>query len=102
MRISDWNDPIWKTVINNAMLNECILPEKSLYWLSGGEKEWNSLNNYKYSWSNCYSEFQEEFGILIIDIVKKSKTLLDIRNSFVKYLNLPILYNFAISKNIVR
>ena len=36
------------------------------------------------------------------NIVKKSKTLLDIRNAFVKYLNLPVLYNFAISKNLIR
>ena len=102
MRKIDWNDPIWKTQIDKQMIYENITPEKSLYWLSGGHKEWNSLDHYKKPWCDSYLDFQEEFGFLIVNIVKKSKTLLDIRNAFVKYLNLPILYNFAISKNLTR
>jgi hypothetical protein len=88
--------------INKNIIYEDITPEKSLYWLSGGNNEWNSLKNYNKSWCDCYLDFQEEFGFLIVNIVKKSKTLLDIRNAFVKYLNLPTLYNFAISKNMIK
>lgn len=102
MRKIDWNDPIWKTQIDNKIVYENITPEKSLYWLSGGHKEWESLNHYRKPWCDSYLDFQEEFGFLIVNIVKKSKTLLDIRNAFVKYLNLPVLYNFAISKNLIR
>lgn len=102
MRTIDWNDPIWNTAVNKKMIYENITPEKSLYWLTGGNKEWHSLNHYNRPWCDCYLDFQEEFGFLIVNIVKKSKTLLDIRNSFMKYLNLPILYNFAISKNMIK
>jgi hypothetical protein len=102
MRNVDWNDPIWKMEINKNIIYEDITPEKSLYWLTGGNKEWNSLKHYNKSWCDCYLDFQEEFGFLIVNIVKKSKTLLDIRNAFMKYLNLPTLYNFAISKNMIK
>lgn len=102
MRKSDWNDPIWNTAIDKKMIYENITPEKALYWLSGGYKEWNSLDHYNQPWCDCYLEFQEEFGFLIVNIVKKSKTLLDIRDGFMKYLNLPTLYNFAISRNMVK
>jgi len=102
MRKIDWNDPIWETTIDKKMIYENITPEKSLYWLSGGYKEWNTLDHYNRPWCDCYLEFQEEFGFLIVNLVKKSKTLLDVRNAFMKYLNLPTLYNFAISKNMVR
>ncbi len=102
MRNIDWNDPIWNTAVNEKMIYENITPEKSLYWLTGGVKEWSSLNHYNRPWCDCYLDFQEEFGFLIVNIVKKSKTLLDIRNSFMKYLNLPILYNFAISRNMIK
>ena len=33
---------------------------------------------------------------------KKSKKLADVRDGFVKYLNLPTLYNFAISRDMVK
>jgi hypothetical protein len=102
MRKIDWNDPIWNTVIDKKMIYENITPEKALYWLSGGYKEWKSLDHYNRPWCDCYLDFQEEFGFLIVNIIKKSKTLLDVRNAFMKYLNLPTLYNFAISKNMVR
>ena len=46
MRTTDWNDPIWKTAINKKMIYENITPEKALYWLTGGNKEWNSLHHY--------------------------------------------------------
>lgn len=95
----DNNHRIWKSVITANL--EDISPERALYWLSGGKSEWNSLDNYKKNWSECYLDFQEEFGIVIINIIKKSKTLMDIKNGFNKYLNLPILYDFAISKSIL-
>jgi hypothetical protein len=95
----DNNHRIWKSIITPNL--EDISPERSLYWLSGGRTEWNSLENYKKPWSECYLDFQEEFGIVIINIIKKAKSLKDIKDSFMKYLNLPILYDFAMSKSIL-
>ena len=77
-----------------------ITPEKSLYWLSGGDNEWQLMNNYKKSWMDCSLEYQEEFGLKVISILKKSKTMRDIKNGLLKYLNLSILYEFALEKEI--
>lgn len=92
---------IWKTEVRDVKIED-ISPEKSLFWLTGGYKEWRSLEHYNRPWCDCYLDFQEEFGFLIINIVKRSKTLGDIRDGFLRYLNLPILYDYAVSKNLVR
>mgnify|MGYP000977703432 CR=1 FL=1 len=100
MRIKiKWNDDVWDTQIPKINLYN-IDPSKSLYWLSGGHEEWKKLENYKKSWHDSYLEFTEEFGLSIISILKRSKTLKDIRNGFIKHLNIERIYDFAIEKNI--
>lgn len=101
MRKVDFNHPIWQLEIDNVDI-ESIVPEKSLFWLTGGFAEWRNLDHYSKSWGECYLEFQEEFGFIIINCLKKSKTLEQLRDYFLKYLNLPVLYDFAMSKNLVR
>jgi hypothetical protein len=96
---SKWNDQIWNLEISEIDYYN-IEPSKCLYWLSGGDKEWTNDENYKKYWHEVQLDFQEEFGIIIISILKKSKTLKDIRTGFLKYLNLATLYNFAIEKGI--
>ena len=102
MRKIEWNDPIWNMEVGKGVICENITPENSLFWLTGGYTEWRTLNHYNRPWRECYLEFQEEFGFIIVNIVKKAKTLSDIRSGFIKYLNLPVLYNFAISKKMVK
>jgi len=97
MNIEDKN--LWNLEINH---NIQIDPEKCLYWLSGGNKEWIFLENYNRPWVDCYLDFQEEFGFIIIEIIKNSKTLGDIKKGLLKYLNLPTLYDFALCKGFVR
>lgn len=101
MRKVDFNEAIWNLEVSNIIL-ENITPERSLFWLTGGYSEWRTLENYNKPWCDCYLEFQEEFGYLIVNIIKKSKTLKDIRENFLKYLNLPILYDFAINRKMIR
>ena len=101
MRRFDGNHSIWKTKVINIKIED-ISPEKSLFWLTGGYSEWRSLEHYNRPWCDCYLDFQEEFGFLIINIVKRAKTLGDIREGFLKYLNLPILYDFAICKEFIK
>lgn len=100
MKKIKWNDKIWTLKINELDLYN-IEPSKCLYWLSGGDEEWMKMENYKKCWADCYMEYQEEFGIIVISILKRSKTLKDVRDGFLKHLNLPILYNFAIEKEII-
>ena len=101
MRVCKPGDSAWDLEINNTNI-ENITPEKSLFWLTGGTQEWRNLENYNRPWCDCYLDFQEEFGVLIYNIVEKSKKMIDIRNSFVRYLNLPLLYDFALSKDFIR
>jgi hypothetical protein len=100
MRNQSDDSPIWKKEVE-FNLDE-IEPQKSLYWLSGGDTEWITLQHYNQPWNKCYIDFQEEFGIIIMSILKRSKTLGDIKAGFFKYLNLPIIYDFVISKNLIR
>lgn len=93
------DDSIWSK--DFSIDYETIEPRRALYWLTGGDSEWISLHNYKQPWSKCDLDFQEEFGFIIISILKKSKTLGDIRDGFIRYLNLPVLYEFALSRNFV-
>ena len=101
LRNCDASDEVWKTDIKEMNIDN-ISPEKSLYWLTGGEKEWKTLEHYNRPWCDCYLDFQEEFGLLVISIIKRSKTLEDMRKHFIEYLNLPVLYDFALSKNFLR
>ena len=96
----DLSDKIWDIDIK-VNIND-ILPEKTLYWLSGGEKEWTTKEHYIKDWSDCYLDFQEQFGFIIMNILRKSRKLRDIKQGFNKNLNLPIIYDFAISKNLVK
>ena len=95
----DENDQFWKIEVRNINYYN-ISPDKSLYWLSGGDYEWREMNNYKKTWFEASLMFQEEFGIKIINILKKSKTLNDIRIEFIKHLNLMTLYEFALENEI--
>ena len=101
LRNCDASDEVWKTDIKEINIDN-ISPEKSLYWLTGGEKEWKTLEHYNRPWCDCYLDFQEEFGLLVISIIKRSKTLEDMRKHFIEYLNLPVLYDFALSKKLLR
>ena len=101
LRNCDASDEVWKTDIKEINIDN-ISPEKSLYWLTGGEKEWKTLENYNRPWCDCYLDFQEEFGLLVVSIIKRSKTLEDMRKHFIEYLNLPVLYDCALSKKLLR
>jgi hypothetical protein len=102
MRQKDlWNSPFWDLEIKNISYHD-ISPEKSLFWLTGGYSEWRTLEHYNKPWCDCYLDFQEEFGVLIVNIIKRSKKLKDIRDNFIKYLSLPVLYDFAIRKDMTK
>jgi len=101
MRVCKPDDGAWDIEIKNTNI-ENIVPEKSLFWLTGGKQEWRNLENYNRPWCDCYLDFQEEFGFMIIKIIKDSKKLSEVRDGFIKYLNLPIIYDFAMSKNLLK
>jgi hypothetical protein len=95
-----FNEEIWKINIEPFELYN-ICPDKALYWLTGGDYEWQEMHNYKKTWHESALHFQEEFGLKIINILKLSKNLQDVREMFDRHLSLPILYEFALEKEIV-
>lgn len=100
MRRKDIDNKIWSKEINIDL--DRIDSRKCLYWLSGGDTEWIKLTNYKKPWIECDDFFVNEFDFVVRWVLKKSKTLKEIKESFTEYLNLPVLYEFALSKGIVR
>lgn len=87
---------------NIEVKNTNIEPLKSLYWLSGGDKEWINPEHYTEPWCICHVDYEDEYYNLIVKIVRRSRTLGDIRREFNKYLSLPSLYDFAISKKLIK
>jgi hypothetical protein len=100
MKFNNINEEIWNIEIGEIDTWE-ITPSNSLYWLSGGDIEWLGGDNYTKNWSDVYLEFQERFGDDVINIIKESKTLGDIKKGFLNRLNLPTLYEFAIEIGVV-
>jgi hypothetical protein len=100
MRKPNISKSIWSKEINVDL--DTIDPRRCLYWLTGGDNEWVKLHNYKKPWNQCDELFVQEFDFVINWIVKKSKTLEDVKNSFIEYLNLPTLYEFALKRNLIK
>jgi len=98
-KIDDKN--FWNKKINEDLDLDNIEIRHCLYWLSGGDDEWKKREFYKRPWNECDLLFQEEFGITVQVIVKKAKTISDIRSGFMKFLNLTTFYEFALSKNLI-
>ena len=98
--IGDNSKNLWDIDIKVKLTD--ISPEKTLYWMSGGNKEWKTLEHYNRQWTDCYLDFLEEYGYVIINILRKSKKLIDIKRGFQKHINLPTMYDFAISKGFVK
>jgi len=95
------NTDLWNINIEDVDRYQ-ISPEKAIYWLSGGDTEWICGNHYKYSWSESCNIFADHYSDMIHSIVNKSKTLNDIRIKFIKYLNLPTLYETAVNNNLIK
>jgi hypothetical protein len=90
---------IWNTKI---IFDRDINPIKSLYWLTGGHREWRNLENYKYSWSKLSAKFVEKWGEKVEKIAKKAHTLKDVRDVFIKEINFLDIYEFAIKNELVK
>jgi hypothetical protein len=95
---------VWEIEIKGINTDE-ISPKKSLYWLTGGDTEWKTLPNYRNPWGESYLEYIEGFGMSVINIVGKSKTIGDITSifyfSFIKS-NLSTRNTIKITYNLIK
>lgn len=94
------DEEFWK--LPTSQFDKNIQPDKSIYWLSGGDSEWILLDNYSDTWYNCCNDFCNKWQNLVINSVQNSTTLGDIRKNFTEKLNLLTIYDWAISKGFVR
>lgn len=101
MRKVDWNSEVWNLKLEFVNM-ESVSPERTLFWMSGGYAEWRTLNNYNRPWCDCYLLFQEEFGCLVYNIAQRTTSLREMRDSFLRHLNLPTLYEFALCNDLVK
>lgn len=95
------NDPIWDIVISDADRFN-IDPIRSLYWLSGGDKEWESLSHYKKRWKLYNEVFLKKFKTKIINVVRKSNSLKDLKDHFDKEFDLLTMYEFSLENNLIK
>lgn len=101
MRYGVTDPDIWNRNIQKNLDTDSVEPRHCLYWLSGGNDEWNQMEFYKRPWNECDLLFLEEFGVTVLIILKKSKTLGDIKSGFLKFLNLTVFYEFCLSRNLI-
>ena len=94
-------DSLWDIEITDEMRNNIFL-SKSLYWLTGGDREWVTSSVYNTTWLESGHIFVEEYGNKLEKINKKCKTLGDVRDEFIRYMNLPTLYEFGLIKGIIK
>jgi len=92
------NDKLWKIKIIDKY---DITTTNVLYWLTGGDSEWVDNKNYKYGWNDVESIFNHRFEDVIFGIIDQSNTLGDIKRGFMKHLNLPVIYEFALNNNLI-
>ena len=99
---ADLNESIWSIKITQEMKTN-INYKKSLYWITGGDYEWSSCDsNYKKDWINCEDVFYNEFTPTLKNIIKEANTLGDIKHALVNNVNLPTIYEFALSEKMLK
>jgi hypothetical protein len=57
----DSSNQIWNIEIGEISTEN--ITERSLFWLTGGDKEWRTMEYYNTPWCDCYLDFQTEFGL---------------------------------------
>lgn len=70
-------------------------PNKSLYWITGGDKVWNNLDWYKYS-----DIINDELSDIIIHIWETSETIGELQDRLLKTLNPARIYELLLKLRI--
>jgi len=99
MRVTDIKptDDIWKITISD---DKDIHSDKTLYWLSGGDKLWKD-SKYLVDWDDVKDTYINSFSDTIYDIIDDSLSFGDIRDGFKKKLNLQVFYEFALDNGFI-
>lgn len=93
------DEKFWNLKVGSSKYD--VNPERALYWLSGGNREWKTNDTYAYEWLEVHSIFEHKFRDIVYEIVENAETLKDIKEEFMNQLNLPVLYEFALSNDLI-
>jgi hypothetical protein len=91
---------IWKIKLSEK--DKEIQPIKAFYWMTGGNDEWVSLDNYSQNWRQASLFFEDKLGKELLRGVKKCTTLGDIRKLLERRFNLGRLYELALEEGFAR
>jgi hypothetical protein len=93
----------WKIALNESEKYDISI-NRILYWITGGDNEWKTSDHkeYKYDWYEVEEIFRDRFEDIILDIVRTSETLLDVRNGIIEKISLPIVYEFALNNDLIK
>ena len=93
-------DNLWEIPISNKMRDNINI-NRSLYWITGGDREWVCNKTYNKTWAEYYEIFVDKYSKRLEKIIDKCETLGEVREEILKYMSLPMVYEFALSKNMV-
>lgn len=94
-------DKIWDITITEDM-QYGINMYNILYWLSGGDNAWKTNKIYKKSWDEYADLFVNHFKQIILNINKTSRNIKECRDSFLRELSLPTIYEFSLENNLLK
>lgn len=89
----------WEIKIKEKFEN--INLENTLYWLTGGDLEWQINKRYKHKWEDVKEIYLYNYSDQLIDVINKARTLGDLKRSFIRFFNLPTLYEFSLKNDII-
>lgn len=76
---------IWKTNIPHSIKSQDIRIDKTIYWLTGGDRAWINKNAlYNIKWSDISIEYENILRQEIEHIFNSSKTFGDLRDNYKK------------------
>jgi hypothetical protein len=79
-----------------------VSPDRCLYWLSGGDREWSLMEHYCLPWFDCCTDICEKWGDSVRAVVQSASTLGDIRDGLRSTASLPDIYDWCIGRGFAR
>ena len=97
----DGDDNFWNVKLA-AIDKQNARPINIIYWMTGGDKMWKSHNwMWKKEWNDLSLMFVEHFDEKIMGIVKRSKTLGDLRNKLKSKLSSEDFYEMGLTLDLI-
>lgn len=104
VKIREANDSrdLWEIPVTKQMMNSINI-SKSIYWITGGDREWKSTNSiYRGTWDEYQSVFEHKLTPMVKNYMHNFKTLGDVRTYLLNNMNLPFIYELSLELNMIK